>query len=528
MSDDAQHYNPLDHEPLPEGEEAPPPYVHTMAIIRWVILGALSLFALVMVLNYFGATPWAATTTQSTQYHCPMHPTYVSNQPGECPICGMSLVPINAEGKEVAKPDSMKMTSAETMSADSMPRAKPGQYTCPMDPEIISDKPARCPKCGMKLVQVSPSTAAGTAMPGMSSTPAEDHPSSTGTVPGLVSVTIEPERLQLIGLRTMLVERRSLEDKLRLAGYVTSDETRTANVQVRVSGWVKKLFVDQTGQYVKVGQPLLSIYSQELAQAQQDLIVARQAVDKAASDSEMVALREQLLSSARTRLQLLGLSARDIETQEKTDTLASELILRSPATGYVMEKNVLQGQYVGPDQNLFTIADLSRIWVLADVYEQDLASVNVGQKALMRLSALPGEEFAGTVGFIYPTISEKTRTLKVRLEFADSGGKLRPGMYADVEIDKGGEPVLAVPTEAVMDGGETRYAFVVHDRKHFEPRLLTLGNTTGDWVEVISGLSEGDEVVTSANFLIDSESRLKAAISGMGGTKPNEHAGHDK
>jgi len=534
MSEPHEEYNPYEHEPLPEGDEAPPPYVRTMATVRWLLLGAMSVFALVMVLNYFGATPWSATQASATQYHCPMHPTYVSNHPGECPICGMSLVPITAEGKEVKVTDSMKMDSSTTMPADSMLKARPGQWTCPMHPEVISDKPGKCPKCGMDLEQVpQPTSGSGakedmSSMPGMTPAPTGHDMSSMGTVPGLVSVTIEPQRLQLTGVRTDKVQRRKLANKLRLAGYVTADETRTANVHIRTSGWVRKLLVDQTGQYVKAGQPLMTIYSPDLAQAQQDLIVARKATQETVADSELSYMRKQLLDAARQKLRLLGLSDQDIRVAENSDSVGSDLTLRSPVSGYVLEKTVLSGQFVGADQNLFTVADLSTIWVLADVYEQDFAGIKVGQSAEMTLTALPGETIAGKVAFIYPSVSAKSRTLKVRLEFANPSLLLRPGMYADVQLLQDNEPVLALPTDAVMDGGETKYTFVVHEGKHFEPRLLRLGRSGGDWIEVLSGVSEGDEVVTSANFLIDSESRLKAAIAGMGGAPTGEHAGHGK
>jgi Cu(I)/Ag(I) efflux system membrane fusion protein len=202
--------------------------------------------------------------------------------------------------------------------------------------------------------------------------------------------------------------------------------------------------------------------------------------------------------------------------------------VRSPFSGYVLEKNVVEGQYIGPDQNLFSIVDLSKIWVLADVYERDLGKVKIGQKVRMTSTAYPGEPFEGKVGFMYPAVSEQTRTLKIRMEFANPALQLRPGMYAEVELEGSGEPVLAVSAEAVMDGGDLQYAFVVHNGTHFEPRLLTIGRRSNDFMEVLSGLSEGELVITSANFLIDSESRLKAAIAGMGGTQPNAHAGHGK
>jgi membrane fusion protein, copper/silver efflux system len=569
MSESHDTYDPYQHEPLPEGEEAPPPYVHTMAIVRWLILGAISLFALFMVLSYFGATPWSATQASAIQYHCPMHPTYVSNQPGECPICGMTLVPIGEDGEGAKVSDTAATTAGPV---DNLPKAKPGQYTCPMDPEVITDgpgecpkcgmdlekvpepganlgkssagvaeakpgqyacpmdpeviadKPADCPKCGMALVLVSePVSSSGkpidmSAMKGMKDNqakPAAADMSSMGTVPGLVTVTIEPQRLQLINLRTGKVERRSLDSQVRLAGYVTSDETLMTDAHVRISGWVRSLFVDQTGQYVKKGQPLLTIYSPELAQAQQDLIVARKATHKTIADNEVIFMRQQVLKASRERLQLLGVSEQDVRAIENSDSVGSDLTLRSPASGYILAKSVQPGQYIGADQNLYTIADLSTVWVLADVYEQDLSKVAVGQSADVTLAALPSETVIGKIGFIYPSVSEKSRTLKVRVEIANPDMRLRPGMYADVRLNEGGAAVLALPTAAVLDGGETKYAFVVHNGKHFEPRLLKLGKSDGDWVEVLSGVSEGDEVVTSANFLIDSESRLKAAVSGM-------------
>lgn len=502
--------------------------------MRWIILGCISVFALFMVLSYFGATPWSSTEASTTQYHCPMHPTYVSNQPGECPICGMNLVPITADSTASKSADSMKMASSGSVPADTVRKAKPGQYTCPMDPEVISDKPGECPICGMDLEMVPQPTTGGSSasgmssMPGMSATPAQHDMSSMGTVPGLVSVTIEPQRLQLTDLRTAKVQRRTLASNLRLAAYVTSDETRTSQIHLRTSGWVRNLFVDQTGQYVKAGQPIMTIYSPDLAQAQQDLIVARKAAQKTSADSDLIYMRAQLLTAARQRLRLLGLSDQDIQAAENSDSAGSDLTLRSPVAGYVLEKSVVAGQYVSADQNLLTIADLSKVWVLAEVYEQDLPSIVVGQKAEMSVAAAPGETFAGTVTFIYPSVSPTSRTLKVRLEFANPSLWLRPGMYAQVRLMHEGEAVLAVPNEAVMDGGETRYAFVVHNGKHFEPRLLKLGNSDGEWTEVFSGVSEGEEVVTSANFLIDSESRLKAAIAGMSGSGTTDHAGHGK
>ncbi len=546
MSDEIHKYDPYENEPMPEGEEEAPRFAHTMAIVRWFILGGMTIFALVMILNYFGLTPGSGTSASPTQYHCPMHPTYISNQPGECPICGMTLVPIDASGKEIKTADSAN-AGATHQKTEVQAKAKPGQYTCPMDPEVISDKPGKCPICGMKLVLVPPATDSMTQsqdmsnMGGMNNMPGMDgmsgmdnsagstdyHASDMGSspVPGLVPVTIEPQRLQLIGVRTGTVARRPLDGSLRLPGYITPDETKLANIHVRFSGWVKELAVDQTGQTVNKGQRLLSVYSQDLYQAENEYIIARRATTRVADDI-LKDTRNQLLEASRQRLELLGVPAEEISRLDTASSPSSELWIRSPFSGYVIDKGVVVGQFIGPDQNLFTIGNLSDVWVLADVYERDLQNVKLGQAVQMTTSAYPGETFAGKVSFIYPSVSEQTRTLKVRIEFSNTSDQLKPGMYAEVDLAGHGNAVLAVPADAVLDDGDRQYAFVIHDRIHFEPRLLKLGRSSDDYFEVLSGLTEGEQVVTSANFLIDSESRLKAAMAGMGDTQSNDHSGH--
>jgi len=511
-------YNLHEHEPMPEGEEAAPPMTRTMSTVRWLLLGAMTVFALVMILGAFGLAPWESAQGGPVQYHCPMHPTYISNQPGDCPICGMTLVPIAGSGTEIkpAADTTMKMASDSTQAK----KAEPGQYTCPMDPEVISDTPGKCPICGMplELVKPEPDTSGhdmGT-MGDMGSAP----------VPGLVPVVIGPERLQLIGVKTGTVQRRNLSGSIKLTAYLTPDESKLSNLNIRVSGWVKKLYVDQTGQQVQAGEPLLSIYSQDLYQAQQDLLTGVAATKRAASDQMLTNVRDQLVAAARERLRLLGLTADEIAAIESSGKPQANLTLTSPFSGVVLEKSVVEGQFIGPDQNLFTIADLRTIWALADVYEQDISSARLGQTATMKMTGDRSEPLTGKVSFIYPTVSSATRTLKVRLAFDNPGLKLRPGMYADVTLNAGRDSALAVPSDAVMDGGETKYVFVVHDGTRFEPRLITTGRSSDDWIEVLSGVSQGETVVTSSNFLIDSESRLKAAVSGMGGTQAESHAGH--
>ena len=606
MSEEIHKYDPHDYEPMPEGEEEAPRFTHTMVIVRWIILGGMTLFAFIMISNYFGLFLWGGTANSATQYHCPMHPTYISNQPGDCPICGMTLVPIDAAGKEIKTADSTGVAAVQQdslgrsgakpgqytcpmhpevisdtpgkclkcgmnleqvpgtvqpgqytcpmhpevvsdtpgkcpkcgMNLEQVPAtAQPGQYTCPMHPEVVSDTPGKCPKCGMNLEQVPPDTGSTqqgnnmNGMSGMSMTADNSQYSVRGMgsspVPGLVPVTIESQRLQLIGVRTGSVGKRSLDGSLRLAGYITPDETRLSNIHVRFSGWVKDLAVNQTGQFVEAGRKLLSVYSQELFQAENEYIIARKSTERTADDI-LRDTRNQLASATRQRLDLLGVPPEEISILDTADSPSLELWVRSPFSGYVLDKTVVIGQFINPDQNLFTIADLSKVWVLADVYERDLENIKIGQTARMTTSAYPGESFEGKISFIYPSVSEQTRTLKIRIEFSNASFRLKPGLYVDIDLADQGDGVLAVPADAVMDGGDRQYAFVVHEGTHFEPRLLKLGRSSDDYFEVLSGLSEGEQVVTSANFLIDSESRLKAAIAGMGGTQPDAHAGHGK
>jgi multidrug efflux pump subunit AcrA (membrane-fusion protein) len=543
MTENNHTYDPLDHEPLQEGEEEAPPLVHTMAIVRWALLAGMSIFAVVMILTSFGITPWASEGSGSVQYHCPMHPTYITSQPGDCPICGMSLVPITKDGGESPPPG----MSGQEHASDTLPKAKPGQwictmcpevisdtagrcpvcnmfltqvtepalaYTCPMHPEVVSDKRGDCPKCGMALVEAQTAPSAEHA--------GRDDDMGEAPVPGLVPVSIETKRLQLIGIRTQPVQKQEVGGAVRLTGYVTPDETRVASLHLRLSGWVSDLHISRTGQYVEKGELLLTAYSPDLYQAQQDFIVARDAA-RSPADSAVVSLRRQLLASSRERLRLLGLPLEEIAKLETSDLPSEIMPLRSPFAGFVLEKNVNEGQYITPDQTLFSIADLQKVWVLADVYERDLGHVKLGQQVNLTVESHPGERRAGRITFIYPTVAEATRTLKVRIELDNPDMSLRPGMYADVTVERGGAPMLAVPADAVMDGGETRYVFVVHGATHFEPRLVTTGRRTDDWIEIVEGVREGETVVTSANFLIDSESRLQAAITGMGGASGHDH-----
>ncbi len=532
-------YDPHEHEPLPEGEEKAPPLTKTMGLVRWGILAAMGVFALVMLLSYFDLAPWSGGETGGVQYHCPMHPTYISSQPGDCPICGMSLVPMKNSADTVA------VDAAHPMTPDTL-QAK-NRYACPMHPEVVSDTPSQCPKCGMNLELIAMS-ARPEAAPGKFTCPMHPEIVSdtmgrcpecnmfleqvtdagvTSGVPGLVPVTLESQRVQLIGVRTGTAEMRTVTQSSSYPGTITADESKIAKISVRTEGWIQKLYVNKTGEEVKQGETLFTLYSQDLYQAEQDYLSALNSTKQTGSDPFLVETRKQLVEAAKQRLNLLGLAENEISQLEKNGKASTEVPIHSPITGIVIEKNVTQGQAIMSDQSLFTVADLRQIWVLVDVYESDLADVEIGQDAAITLSAFPGDQFHGSVAFVYPTVSELTRTAQVRLHFQNPLLKLKPGMFAEVQLGSSGDPVLTVAREALMENGDRDYLFVVHGGTHFEPRLVTVGAKSDELVEILSGLSEGETVVTSANFLIDSESRLKAAIAGMGNTT-NEHAGHGK
>jgi Cu(I)/Ag(I) efflux system membrane fusion protein len=375
-------------------------------------------------------------------------------------------------------------------------------YQCPMHPSYTSDKPGDCPICGMTLEPVEPADTLATGAEG----------GHGGDVPGLAPVHISPERIQLIGVRTARAERRSLGGRLDLVGFVSPDETALRRVQLRVAGWVQELYLSRTGERVAAGQPLLAIYSPELYQSEQEYLIELHAMETAPAMEH----EGRGAGAARERLSLLGVPAEELARLERERTASTRLVLTAPFAGTVLERGVVEGQYIGADTPLFSIADLSRLWVLADLYEMDLGRVHSGDRARFTAGSLPGRTFDGRVDFVYPTVSSETRTVKLRITLENPRGELRPGMYGRVVVTAAGTPGLAIPGEAVVNTGERDYVFLARAGGTFEPRMIAVGLQDGDWVQVLSGLAEGDTVVASASFLIDSESRLKAAIAGMG------------
>lgn len=363
----------------------------------------------------------------------------------------------------------------------------------PMHPAYKSDKPGIAPDCGMELVPVYENEAGPAG--------------SQSSVSGYSNVKLTTERKQLIGVQTGLAETRSMGRTVRTVGRVAIDETRLHTITTKFDGFIEKLYVDYTGKEVRRGQPLFSVYSPELLATQQEYLLAL----RAAKHSPL------LLESSRRRLQLWDISASDIRRLEQTGATRKSLTIASPASGFVLTKNAIEGARITAGQPLFEIADLDRVWVVADIYESELAFVRLGATATITLSYLQGRTFTGKVSFIAPTVDPMTRTAKVRIEVDNRDAALKPEMFAEVVIEEPARSVTVVPESAVLATGTRSVLFVVKNDGTFEPREVETGTKNDRFIEIRRGVKPGEKVATQANFLIDSESRLKAALAQMSG-----------
>ncbi|HXG32732.1 MAG TPA: efflux RND transporter periplasmic adaptor subunit [Bryobacteraceae bacterium] len=412
-------------------------------------------------------------------------------------------------------------------AAEANRTAPASRYYCPMHPSYISDRPGDCPICGMRLVPLEqPGAAAGS----------QPEPGA-GLPPNVFHVPVE--RQQLIGVRYGTAEVTSGFRTIRAVGKVDVDETRIARIHSKVDGWIEEVFVDFTGKFVQKGQPLLAIYSPELLATQQEYLLALKArrvmapaeppapathtmLRGAQRQMERWEMGESLIEAARRRLELWDMSPAQIEELERTGKPHRTVTLYSPVSGYVTARNAFPRQRVMPDTELYTIVDLSRVWVMADVFEYETAAIRLGQPATVSLAYYPGKRFPARVTYIQPSVDPATRTLKVRLELANPRLLLKPEMFVDVEFRVAEPPRLTVPVDAVLDSGLTKTVFVDRGNGYLEPRHVETGELLGDRVVILKGLQPGERIVTSGTFLIDSESRLKAAAAGMA---PHQHAG---
>ncbi len=364
-------------------------------------------------------------------------------------------------------------------------------WTCSMHPQILRRAPGRCPICGMDLVPVIKQTS-GTG---------------SGSVSEHTAVRIPGELQQRIGVRIGRVEKGPLKMSVEAVGIVRPDQTRIARVNIKTEGWVDRLFVNYVGQAVRQGDPLLSIYSPQFVSTQQELLTALRTEQIAGQGARGVA---SLADAARRRLELWDVPASEIAQLQKTGLAQKDLVLRSPISGTVLEQNVYEKQYVTPEKELYVIGDLSTVWVQAQVYEYEIPHVELGRPATVTLSSLPDRTFAGKVVFIQPTVEEATRTVQVRIELPNREGIFKPGMFAQISIEHPMGEGLLVPTSAVLQTGEHAIVYRVEQGDRFVPTAVKISPIQfGDSFQVLEGLKEGEAIVTSANFLIDSESRIQ-------------------
>ena len=482
--------------------------------IAWILVGIVMTVLLVvdpMDLHPMDTWIWKtlhrsadsrAHETEAGKIHtCPMHPEMVQDHPGSCPICGMDLVPIETEA---AVPDG---------SAD---RAEP-LWTCPMHPQIFEEQPGSCPICGMDLVESEPQPAVGTQASGDKAAGIHEP-----------VVRIDPSIIQKMNVTIEPVGRRDIIREIRTVGHLDYDLEGMVTVTTRYSGFVEQVYVDSVGQQVRRGDPLFDVYAPELVQTQRELLSAiRYATSLSGAPDDVQRRARELVTAARTRLEYWDLSEEQIRSIESEGAVHRTITVFAPSDGIVMQRtHGLEGMAIQPGMDVIHIADLSKLLLTAEVFENQLRWVTVGSRATIDITYLPRETIVGRVRFIEPEVREQTRTINVIIEVPNPSGRLKVGMYATVLF----EPIavsdaVAVPTQAVLRSGEREVVVMALGGGRFAPREVRIGVEGDDgFVQVLDGLSAGDVVVTSAQFLIDSESNLRAAISKM--TAPLGHEGH--
>ena len=427
-------------------------------------------------------------------------------------------------------------------SHDSSSAAQEQQlYTCGMHPQVVQDKPGNCPICGMKLTPIRKQAIAATASPAASGERRIKYYKST-MIPGEVrqtpgkhsmgmdmvpvyeeeaaagessAIAIDPVTIQNMGIRTATVTRGPLRRIIRTIGTIDYDETALADVTTKFKGWIEKLHANATGTLVMRGDPLFEIYSPELYSAEVEYVLSLGGSSPTSATNTPA--RDSVQTSAFTKLKYFDVSEDQISELERTRQPRKTIRVNAPIDGFVIEKMAVAGQMVDPGMKLYRLADLGTVWVQAQIYEQDLVYIKLGQEATVTLSYFPDREFRGRVTYVYPNVDEKTRTARVRMEFHNPGYFLKPGMFAQVQVVSELEPsALLVPDMSILRSGEKNTVFVALDGGKFEPRIVTIGpQVENDNYQVLSGLSEGDRIVTSGQFMLDSESQLREAIQKM-------------
>ncbi len=427
----------------------------------------------------------AHTDSSGDLYTCGMHPEVILEGPGQCPICGMNLTPLKQSSA----------TAVDGVGAKTGGERKILYWQAPMNPSEIYDEPGKS-AMGMDLV------------------PVYDDQDVSGS-----QISIDPVTVQNMGVRMATVQEQTFSHDVRAVGKVDYNEENIYEVSSKISGWIEKLHVDYTGKPVRKGQPLFELYSPDLVTTQQEYLLAIKNKELI-GNSSFPSIREgaeSLLASTLQRLAYWDIPMSEIRKLEETRKISKTMTFDSPADGIVIHKNVTEGMHINAGMPLYKIADLSTIWVFASVYDSEVPWIKIGQTAEMELSYAPGQVLKGKVAYIYPYLNEQTRDVKVRLEFNNPNLMLKPGMYANLRIKTQSIPnAIVIPSEAVIRSGERTLAFIALGDGRFEPRPIRVGQEgdNGD-VLVLAGLQTGEKIVTSAQFLLDSESRLQVVIQKM-------------
>ncbi len=451
-----------------------------------LVLAVLAAGGALTTLGGCRKTEVPATQTAAKKYHCAMHPQVVSDKPGKCPICRMDLTPIGESAP----------AAPTAASADASGRKVLYWYD-PMAPGSRFDKPGKSPFMDMDLV---PKYA--------------DEPAGSGGEPSAASVTLSPEAIRATGITTVPVRRETLSRTIRAVGSIEIDETKQVRVSARVAGRIEKLHANFTGQMVRAGAPLYSLYSPELVATQREYLLAlenRQRLSGGTADA--IRSADELVSASRDRLRLWGIGPAQLAALEKSRRPELALTFSSPTSGTVLQKIVVEGQYVAEGTELYQLADLSSVWLMAQVYEYEIGRLGVGQVAEVTVSALPGRTYDGRIAFIEPVLDPATRSARVRIALPNPRGKLKPGMFGDAHLEIPAAPALAVPKSAVIDTGSRRVVYVETAPNTFSARDVKTGEASGDRVGILEGLREGDRVVAAANFFIDSQAQLSGGGS---------------
>jgi len=496
--------------------------------ILWLLVGAMLM--LLLVVDPLGVSPvdnWLGLSWGSDVgngdgngdglWTCGMHPEVIQEEPGICPICHMDLVPVKEEAGH-----------------------GDGLFSCPMHPEILEEGPGSCPICGMDLVPTESETgqaegdreilfyrnpmdpSISSEVPrkdemGMDYVPVYAEEAESVAIQGAV-VTIDPAIQQNMNVVTQRVQRRDIAHEIRTVGYLNYDQERMVSVTTKYPGFIEKTYVNYIGQPIQKGQPLFEIYSPELVQTKQELLAAvRYVRNLSAAPEDARGRAEALLEAARQRLLYWDVSVEQIRQLEETGEVFRTLQVAAPASGVIMQRMPgLEGMATKPGMELLHIADLSNLWLTVEVFDEQLPWLDTGSSATVTLSYFPGITYRGRVRYIEPEVSEKTRTIQLTLDVPNRDRRLRVGMYATVVFEPvAATDVITVPAESIIRTGERDVVVVALGGGRFAPREVVLGPRGGGFIQVLEGLSDGDKVVTSAQFLIDSESNLREAIQKM-------------